>query len=154
MDFGSQLPPLEPSKSLFFLRKTRFFQKNTSFEVGIDFWCHLYANLLPFTFQNPSKSYKKQVPRGIQKLIDVGFDFWSIWAPFWEPSWNHVAHQDASKTLLRRSKTLPRRFTKLSRRPEDTKTPSRGPKTPPRPPKTPQGRQKPPQGMSKSLVTS
>ena len=93
--------------------------------------------MVPFSFQNPPKSYKNQVPRGIQKLIDFGFDFLSIWAPFWEPSWNHVAHQNAPKTPQRRPKTPPRRPTKLSRRPQDTKTPSRGPKTPPRPPKIP-----------------
>ena len=87
---------------------------------------------LHFAFQNPPKSFRNLIPRGIQKLIDFGFDFWSIWAPCWEPSWSHVAHQDAPKTPPRRPKTPPRRPTKLSRRPQDTKTPSRGPKTPPR----------------------
>ena len=127
------------------MEKQCFFRKS-SFEVGIDFRCHLGANLAPFSFQNQSKSCKNRIPRGIQKLINFGFDFLSIWAPFWEPSWSHVAHQDAPKTFPRRPKTRPRRPTKLSRRPKDTKTPSRGSKTPPRPLKTaPGSAQEPPE---------
>ena len=113
-------------KIIVFPKEKQGFFKKSSFEVGIDFGCHLDANLASFSFQNPLKSYKNQVPRSILKLIDFGFDFWSIWAPFWEPSWSHVAHQDAAKTPPRRPKTPPRRPTKLSRRSQDTKTPSRG----------------------------
>ena len=51
-----------------------------------------------FGLQNPPSSLKNPIPRGIQKLIDFCFDFWSIWAPFGGPSWGHVGHKDAPKT--------------------------------------------------------
>ena len=34
----------------------------------------------------------------INILNDLGFDFYSMLAPFWEPSWRHVGHQDAPGT--------------------------------------------------------
>ena len=91
---------------------------------------------LHFPSKNPPKSFKNPIPRGIQKLIDFCFDFWSIWAPFWEPSWSHVGHQDAPKT------------------PQDApKTPPGGP---PDAPKTPRGSQeaprRPPGGPTRATL--
>ena len=89
----------------------------------------LVPTWLHFTFPNPPKSFKNPTPRAIKILIDFCFDFFSILAPFWGPSWSHVGHlfraktpQDAPRTT---SKDAPRR-----------------PKTPPR---RPQGAQNPPQ---------
>ena len=79
-------------------------------------------------------------------MIDFCFDFFSILAPFWGPSWSHVGHlfraktpQDASRTATGRPKTPPGRPQDAPRRPQDT---PRRPKTPPR---RPQGAQNPPQ---------
>ena len=114
--------------------------KKSSFEVGIDFWCHLDANLPPFSFQNQPKSHKHQVPRGIQKLINFGFDFLSIWAPFWEPSWNHVAHQNAPKTPQDAPKTPYETFKTPPRHQDALKRPQDASKTAQDPPKTAENR--------------
>ena len=75
IDFYSQLRPLEPSKSLFILRKNKVFSKNRLSKLASILGGHLNANLAPFCFQNPSKSFKNPIPRGIQQFIDFGFDF-------------------------------------------------------------------------------
>ena len=86
----------------------------------------------PFCLQNPEKSFKNPILRGIKILIVFCFDFESILAPFWKPSWSHVAHQDAPKTPQDAAETRPSR----PRTPQDSaKTPQeapREPKTPPR----------------------
>ena len=91
---------------------------------------------LHFALPNPPKSFKNPTPRGIQILIAVGFDFFSILAAFWGPSWSHVGH------LFR------------ARRPQDApRTATRRPKTPPRQPKTPQDAPRPPQDAPKAPKT-
>ena len=45
-----------------------------------------------FYIKNQSKIIQKSIPRGIQKMIKILMDFWTILAPFWEPSWIHVGH--------------------------------------------------------------
>ena len=85
--------------------------------------------LPPFSSQNPSKSYKNQIPRVIEKLIDFCFDFWSILAPFWGSTWSHVGHQEAPKRPPIRPKRPPRR---PPRGPQDAlktfKTPQEAPR--------------------------
>ena len=104
--------------------KPRFFKKSP-FEVGIDFGGHLGTNLVPFCIQNPRKSFKNQIPRGIKKLIDFGFDFWWFLAPFWEASWSHVGRLFSFKTL--------QDFQDAPRTPLGAPEPPSGaPKTPPR----------------------
>ena len=68
---------------------------NSPLEGDIDFCSILEANMPPLCSQNPSKPLKTPVLRGINMLMAFYFDFSSIWAPFWEPSWSHVGHQDA-----------------------------------------------------------
>ena len=89
-----------------------------------------------FAFQNRPKSFRNLIPRGIQKLIDFCFDFWCIWVPFWEPSWSHVAHQDAPKTLPRRAQDgskIPRGLQEAPRLSQGaSKMPPRSPKKLPR----------------------
>ena len=98
--------------------------------ISVPTWLH-------FTFPNPPKSFKNPTPRGIKILIVFCFDFFSILAPFWDPSWSHVGHlfraktpQDAPRTATRRPKTPP----KHPKTPQDAPRPS---KTPPKRPKPP-----------------
>jgi hypothetical protein len=91
--FWSQLPPPEPSKTFIFLRKNEVFSKNhllkiTSFKVR---FCK--PTCLNFGSQNPSKSSKNRSPRGIEKLINFGFEVWSICDRFWLP----LVNQDGPK---------------------------------------------------------
>ena len=93
-------------------------------------------NWLHFTFPNPPKSFKNPTPRAIKILIDFCFDFFSILAPFWGPSWSHVGHLFRAKT------------------PQDApRTATRRPKTPPRHPKTPQDAPRHPQDAPKTPKT-
>ena len=59
----------------------------------------LVPTWLHFTLPNPPKSSKNPTPRAIKILIDFCFDFFSILAPFWGPSWSHVGHLFRAKTL-------------------------------------------------------
>ena len=96
----------------------------------------LVPTWLHFTLPNPPKSSKNPTPRAIKILIDFCFDFFSILAPFWGPSWSHVGHLFRAKT------------------PQDApRTATRRPKTPPRQPKTPQDGPRPPQDASKAPKT-
>ena len=92
----------------------------------------LVPTWLHFTLPNPPKFCKNPIPRAIKILIDFCFDFFSILAPFWGPSWSHVGHLFRART----AQDAPRTAT---RRPQDTqrhpKTPQDTPKTPPRRPK-------------------
>ena len=74
------------------MEKQGFFKK-TPFEDNIDFG----ANWPP-CWPPKSKIFQNYcLPRGLQNFIVFCKDFLSIWAPFWEPSWSHVACQDAPK---------------------------------------------------------
>ena len=92
----------------------------------------LVPTWLHFTFPNPPKSFKNPTPRAINILIDFCFDFFSILAPFWGPSWSHVGHLFRAKTPQGRPQDAPRRPQDTQRHP---KTPQDTPKTPPRRPK-------------------
>ena len=94
------------------------------------------ANMPPFCVQNPTKILQKLDSRGFKILIVFGFDFSSILAPFWEPSWSHVGRLFRAKT------------------PQDApRTATRRPKTPPRHPKTPQDAPRRPQDAPKAPET-
>ena len=96
----------------------------------------LVPTWLHFTLPNPPKSFKNPTPRAIKILIDFCFDFFSILAPFWGPSWSHVGHLFRAKT------------------PQDApRTATRRPKTHPRQPKTPQDAPRPPQDAPKAPKT-
>ena len=96
----------------------------------------LVPTWLHFTLPNPPKSFKNPTPRAIKILIDFCFDFFSILAPFWGPSWSHVGHLFRAKT------------------PQDApRTATRRPKTPPRQPKTPQDAPRPPKDAPKAPKT-
>ena len=96
----------------------------------------LVPTWLHFTLPNPPKSFKNPTPRAIKILIDFCFDFFSILAPFWGPSWSHVGHLFRAKT------------------PQDApRTATRRPKTPPRHPKTPQDAPRHPQDAPKAPKT-
>ena len=97
--------------------------------ILVQIWVH-------FGFPNPFKSFKNPTPRAIKILIDFCFDFFSILAPFWGPSWSHVGHLFRAKT------------------PQDApRTATRRPKTPPRQPKTPQDAPRPPKDAPKAPKT-
>ena len=103
------------------LGKTMFFQKIASWR-----W---HRSLLDFEGQHASillpkstKILKNPILRGIQILIVFCFDFSSIWAPFWEPSWSHVGHQDSPKTHQDAARTRlgrPRRPPRHPKRSQD-----------------------------------
>ena len=97
IDFYLQLRSPEPSKSLFFLRKNEV-KKKSLFEVGIDFCSILMPTCLHFSFKNPSKSFKKSIPRYIVFSIDFCIAFSSILLRFWRPTWSHVGHFFAQNT--------------------------------------------------------
>ena len=109
IDFYSQLRPAEPSKSLFFLRKNNVFSKKRLSKLGSIWDAILMPTWLHFAFPNPPKSFKNTTRRGIQILVAFGFDFFSILAPFWEPSWSHVGHLFRAKMPPRRPKMPPGR---------------------------------------------
>ena len=121
IEFWPQLRPPEPSKSLFFLGKNKVFSKQRLSKLGSIFDAILVPTWLHFAFPNQPKSFKNPTPRAIKILIDLCFDFFSILAPFWGPSWSHVGHLFPAKTAQDAPRTATRR-----------------PKTPPRHPKTPQ----------------
>ena len=119
-------------KIIVFPLEKRWFFKKSPLEDNIDFCSILEANMPPFSFQNPQKSFKNPILRGIKILIVFCFDFQSILAPFWEPSWSHVAHQDAPKTLPRRAQD----GSKIPRGPQEApRLPQGASKMPPRSPK-------------------
>jgi len=89
---------------VFPLEKRGFFKKSP-FEVDFDFGGQHGANLPPFWPQKSTKIPKIPIFRGIQKLIDFCFDFWSFWSPFWGSSWGHVGHQVRLRTAQEASKT-------------------------------------------------
>ena len=95
-------------KIIVFPKEKQCLFKKSPFEDNIVLGSILEANLAPFSSQNPPKSCKNRIPRGIEKLIDFCFDFWSILAPFWGSTWNHVGHQEAPKRPPRRPKRPPR----------------------------------------------
>ena len=97
-DFYLQLRPPEPSKSLFFLRKSKVFFKKSLFEVGIDFCSLLVPTCFHFSSKNPPKSFQKSIPRCIDFSIDFCIDFSSIFLRFWRPTWSHVGHFFAQNT--------------------------------------------------------
>ena len=66
---------------------------------------HFRTNMAWFLVQKSKKKRKMTIPRGIEKLIDFGIDFFSILAPFLEPTWNHVGHLFRFKTPHKASKT-------------------------------------------------
>ena len=93
-----------------FPKEKQGFFKKSPLEDNIDFCSILEANMPPFCLQNPKKSFKNPILRGIKILIVFCFDFQSILAPFWEPSWNHVAHQDDPKRHQKNDRFLHRIF--------------------------------------------
>ena len=109
-----------------------FFQKHRLSKLGSIFDAILVPTWLHFAFPNPPKSFKNPTPRAIKILIDFCFDFLSILAPFWGPSWSHVGHLFRAKTPPGRPQDAPRRPQDTHRRP---RTPQDAPKTPPRRPK-------------------
>ena len=94
---------LGPLKIIVFPMEKQGIFKKSSLEDNIDFCSILEANMPPCCFLNPSKSLKNPILRGMKILMVCCFDFSSILAPFWEPSWSHVGHQDAPKTPLGRA---------------------------------------------------
>ena len=75
------------------------FSKQRLSKLGSIFDAILVPTWLHFAFPNQPKSFKNPTPRAIKILIDFCFDFFSILAPFWEPSWSHVGHFFRSKII-------------------------------------------------------
>ena len=93
-------------KIMFFPRENNVFSKNRLSKIRlivVRFWRPTCPQDLPQIHQNRSKIYL--VSRGINILIIFCFDFLSIWAPFWEPSWGHVGNQDNPNTTPGRPRT-------------------------------------------------
>ena len=88
----------------------QYFLQNRPFEVGIDFWSDLGANMPPFSFQKPTKNALK-LELGRHQFFG-GFlhrffiDFPSIWEANLGLCWPLRRAQDASK---RPPRWLPRR---------------------------------------------
>ena len=79
------------------------------FELHIDFGSILVSTCIHFSTQNPPKSHKKLISRGMENLIDFRLHFSVIWAPSWDPSWAHVGHFFAT----RRPQDPPKKHRKL-----------------------------------------
>ena len=90
----------------------------------------LVPTWLHFPSPNPPKSSQKLIPRGVWFLIDFSFEFLSILAPFWEPSWSHVGQLFRAKTAKEASKTPQ----KASKKSQDASQDAFGCQNPPRPP--------------------
>ena len=75
IDFGCQLRSPNSSISCFFSNQKRCFFKKSPLEDNIDFYSILDANMPPFCFQDPQKSFKNLILRGIKILIVFCFDF-------------------------------------------------------------------------------
>ena len=90
IDFCSQLRPPEPSKSLFFPKEIPGFFKKSAFEVGIDFWCHFGANLVPTWLPKSFKIYEKSRPRCLRMLTCFFDQFLIDFAPNFDPPNLHV----------------------------------------------------------------
>ena len=109
IDFCSQLGPPEPHKSLKFHWFYRHFWLCGIFIIRSNFDPILVPTRLHFGSQNPPKPSQKSIPRCTQFFIDFCIEFFSIWAPSWDPSWAHVGHFFAT----RRPQDPPKKHQKL-----------------------------------------
>ena len=106
--------------------KQRIF-KNSLFEVGMDFGCHLGSNLLPKSIKILLKSIPKRRSKIDRFWLRFLNDLGSVLGPKLEPCCPPFSLQDGPRSLQDAPKTPPRNFQDA---PKDTKTPSRGPKGP------------------------
>ena len=146
IDFCSQLRPQKPQNSLKKHWFYRYFCKIGLSKLTSIFDPILVPTWLHFPSQNPPKSLQKPILKGIDFLIDLGIDFYTILAP----TWNHLGPQVGAILALKIAqeppKTLPKSHLgartrpdtkivpKCSPRPPQNDTPD-APKWSPRPPK-------------------
>ena len=86
--FCSQLRSPKPHLALAGL----FHFEKSPFGVDIDFGTNFDTKLTPFVLQKSSKARLKSIPGDIDFSLDFWIDFFTILAPFWEPSRSHVDH--------------------------------------------------------------
>ena len=135
IDFGCQLRPPEPLKSLkfhYFLLVFRFF---THFKIRTIFDSILVPTWLHFPSKNPTKILQNRIFKGILKINDFGVVFGAILAPFWGHLGAQVGAILGSETALEPPKMPPK--TPLGARPAHTPKMARpeSPNEAPRPPK-------------------